>query len=305
MSFALLGNIAFDVLNAPSRFDERHSAQFAEHAVLVGKPRLQAMNMGLSELNLTIQLHHSLGEVESRYQALKTAQASQEALALVWGLSQFVGHFVITELSSQTLIANANGEALAREISLSLKECVGDFQQGIIGQALALGGQSPLASVLPKGVVSGLNQAKSLIEKGVKIYRQAQRAVSEVKQAVAVIKSLKENPMAALAQLPFVVNTLGSSLNGLSEAAGLKALINTGTLSQTANFFTELSKLGEPIYTAYTLFKQGLDENRFGDWFDLGVKAVDEAAEMGEALSQSSAKLTASLAIRLDNQEAE
>lgn len=61
MSYALLGNIAFDLLNAPSGLDERRSATFAEHQVLSGKPKLQAMGLDLTEITLQLSLHHQLG----------------------------------------------------------------------------------------------------------------------------------------------------------------------------------------------------------------------------------------------------
>ena len=85
MNFALLGNIAFDLLNAPTAFDERRSANYAEHAVLSGKPRLQAMGLDLTEITLQLKLHHQLAPVDERYQALIAAKEKQEALALVLG----------------------------------------------------------------------------------------------------------------------------------------------------------------------------------------------------------------------------
>lgn len=81
--YFMLGNIAFEPVNLTD-FSETHSADFAEHAVLKGKPRLQAMGEKLTEFSLAIRLHHKIGGVESRYQALLAAKAKQEALALIW-----------------------------------------------------------------------------------------------------------------------------------------------------------------------------------------------------------------------------
>lgn len=82
--YFMLGNIAFEPVNLTD-FSETHSADFAEHAVIKGKPRLQAMGEKLTEFSFAIRLHHKIGGVESRYQALLSAKAKQEALALIWG----------------------------------------------------------------------------------------------------------------------------------------------------------------------------------------------------------------------------
>lgn len=80
--YFMLSNIAFEPVNL-TEFSEQHTAEFAEHAVLKGKPRLQAMGEKLNELNFALRLHHTIGGVESRYQALLEAKAKQAALALI------------------------------------------------------------------------------------------------------------------------------------------------------------------------------------------------------------------------------
>ncbi|WP_460036609.1 phage tail protein, partial [Mannheimia haemolytica] len=98
--YFMLGNIAFEPVNL-TEFSEQHTAEFAEHAVLKGKPRLQAMGEKLNELNFSLRLHHTIGGVESRYQALLEAKAKQAALALIWG-SRYKGDYVIVDISSTT-----------------------------------------------------------------------------------------------------------------------------------------------------------------------------------------------------------
>ena len=119
--YFMLGNIAFEPVNLTD-FSETHSADFAEHAVLKGKPRLQAVGEKLTELSFAIRLHHKIGGVESRYQALLSAKAKQEALALIWGAGKYKGNYVITDISSSTLFTDAKGNALAREMNISLRE---------------------------------------------------------------------------------------------------------------------------------------------------------------------------------------
>ena len=108
--YFMLGNIAFEPVNLTD-FSETHSGDFAEHAVLKGKPRLQAVGEKLTELSFAIRLHHKIGGVESRYQALLSAKAKQEALVLIWGAGKYKGNYVITDISSSTLFTDAKGNA--------------------------------------------------------------------------------------------------------------------------------------------------------------------------------------------------
>lgn len=302
MSYALLGSIAFDLLNAPTAFDERREATFAEHQVLSGKPKLQAMGLMLTEITLQLNLHHQLGAVEARYQALIEAKTSQQALALVFGFSKFVGHFVITEVSSQALLTDEKGQVLARNVSVSLREFVGNIGQGVLGAALAVGGNSPLASILPTGLSQFVGRAKQLVTKGIQVYRQTRQVINEVKQTIAVMKSLARNPREALLQLPFIVESLGSSIGSLGEMVGLKESFTllTNGIQGAMPFMQGLAALSVEVDSAYQLFKQGLNSNEMGDWFDLGVKAIDSAEVVGESLAKNSAELTAWIAIRAD-----
>ncbi|QIW15857.1 phage tail protein [Pasteurellaceae bacterium RH1A] len=304
-NYALLGTIVFDLLSAPESLDERHAASFAEHSVLSGKPKLQAMGMELAELNLKLQLHHQLAPVESRYQALLAAQASQEPLALVLGFSKFKGHFVITDVSSQALFTDSQGNALAREISLSLREFAGDVQKGLWGSALSLGGNSPLTSIIPKGLSNFVEQATQMISRGVKIARQAKQVISEVKSTLAVVKNLRDNPLAALNELGAVVQSLGGSVGGLAEMAGLGEAFKavTAHVSGASAFMDDLTALSSELNSAYSLFKSGLNGSEMGEWFDLGVQAIDSAEAISDTLANYSAKLTAWIAVRHDTQE--
>lgn len=305
MSYALLGNIAFDLLNAPTAFDERRSATFAEHQVLEGKPKLQAMGLALTELTLELSLHHQLGAVESRYQQLIAAKEKQEALALVLGASKFKGHFVITALDSRTQFTDEQGNALARDVSLTLREFVGNTQAGRLGEALAMGGHSPLASLVPKGLVSGLNTISNAVKKGVEAYRHTQRVIGEVKNAVAVMKAFKNDPATALLQLPMIVENLGGALGGLSGVVGLKERFTqvAGKVGEIRGYFEELTRLAEPLNEAYGLFKRGLNARDLnGDWFNLGEQAVEQAVELSEHFAKNTAKMTAWIAIRTDTE---
>lgn len=146
--YLMLGTIALEPIDVTD-FSEIQAARFAEHQVLKGKPRLQAMGESLAELNLSVRLHHKIGGVERRYQALLAAKAKQDALALIWGRGKFKGNFVITDIHSNTLFTDKYGNVLCRELTINLKEYVGELKNNLLGAALNIGKGSLLGSILP------------------------------------------------------------------------------------------------------------------------------------------------------------
>lgn len=302
-NYALLGSIAFDLLNAPTAFDEQRSATFAEHAVLSGKPRLQAMGDNLTEITLQLKLHHKLAPVEPRYQALVSAKDRQEVLALVLGFSQFKGHFVITQISSQLRLTDENGQSLAREISLTLREFVGNSGTGLLGAALSIGANAPLASLIPQGLQRFVSKVAQLVNQGVRIYRQARQTIAAVKNSIAVIKSFAQNPLLALQQLPQVLGALGQTTQGLAEMVGLGGSFSllTQGINAAQPFLVGMVELSDALHTAQMEFKRGLNASNLGNWFDLGVKAIDSADNAAQMMAKPAAELTAWLAIRADS----
>ncbi len=302
MNYALLGHIAFDLLNAPTALDEKHSATFAQHNVLSGKPKLQAMGLELDELTLNLSLHYKLGDVESRYQALITAKQSQQALALVLGFSKFKGHFVITDMSRQALFTDEQGNALARDVSITLKEFVGDTQQELQGLALQIGNNSPLSSLLPKGAVELINQTKNLVNQGVKVYRQTKQVVTDIRNTTTLMRNFANDPTTALSHLPTVLSNLDLSIIGLENTLGLQnsfAML-TNSIKGTQYFMRDIAELSESLNTIKTEFKQGLNAGDFGDWFDLGVKEIDNTEDILERMAKPVTQMTAWIVLRQD-----
>lgn len=302
MSYALLGNVAFDVLNAPTQFSERHSASFVTHEVLAGKPRLQAMGLGLTEITLQIALHHQLGSVDGRYQALLSAKNRQEALALVLGQSVFKGHFVITDISSQSLQTDAQGQALRRDVSLTLMEFIGNTAQGGVGAALRLAGKSPLAALLPASATQFYRKATFLISKGIQVYRQTRRVIGEARQVIQVVKGLRHHPLEAIEKLPAVVANLAKASGNLAEVTGFGNSFRTlaNPIIGTVDFLGELSDTAHQLRIAKNAFEEGIQSKQIGNWVDRGEQALGLADRTLENLARPTAKLTAWVASRSD-----
>lgn len=303
MSYALLGHIAFDLLNAPTALDEKHSATYAQHDVLSGRPRLQAIGNELTELTLNLNLHYMLGSVDGRYQELILAKENQQALALVIGFNQFKGYFVIVDIQSQALYSDALGNTLAREVSVTLREFVGEQGQDILGLALQFGANSPIGALLPAGAVKLINQTKTLVTKGVQLYQQTKRVINDVRNATTLIKTLAADPASALAQLPAVIERVGGALTPLGEMLGLSdsfKLLTQG-ISGTTYFMRDIAEIADNLNVFESAFKQGLNDSELSEWFDVGVKALDNCDAVLERLGEPVTQMTAWIVLREDS----
>lgn len=299
--YFMLGNIAFEPVNLTD-FNETHSADFAEHAVLKGKPKLQAMGEKLADLSFAIRLHHKIGGVESRYQALLAAKAKQEALALIWGTGKYKGNYVITDISSTTLFTDAKGNALAREMNISLREFVGNGQNSLLGAALNVGGKSLLGSILPKGLTNTLSTVKSAISRGVELYNQGKRAVDEVRNTVAVVRQLAHDPASALAYLPSTLANLDNALAGFGELVSMQSAFEG--VRQYLPAISEFSRDVSAVYDDLQIMKQSFSrasaDSEWNNWFTPADNALTEINERLDNSANSVAKMTAWIVLRED-----
>lgn len=299
--YFMLGNIAFEPVNLTD-FNETHSADFAEHAVLKGKPKLQAMGEKLTDLSFAIRLHHKIGGVESRYQSLLSAKAKQEALALMWG-SKYKGNFVITDISSTTLFTDGKGNALAREMNISLKEFIGNGQAGLLGAALNVGGKSLLGSILPKGLTNTLSTVKSTVSRGVELYQQGKRAVDEVRNTVAVVRQLAHDPASALAYLPSALANLDNALGSFGGVVGMQS-----ALAGVRDFLPVVSEFSRDVSAVYDdlqIMKQSFskaESSGWDDWFKPADESLSNINERLDNLANPVAKMTAWIVLRTDEE---
>ena len=298
--YFMLGNIAFEPVNLTD-FSETHSADFAEHAVLKGKPKLQAMGEKLTDLSFAIRLHHKIGGVESRYQSLLSAKAKQDALALMWG-SKYKGNFVITDISSTTLFTDGKGNALAREMNISLREFVGNGQNSLLGAALNVGGKSLLGSILPQGLVNTLSTVKSAVSRAVEIYQQGKRAVDEVRNTVAVVRQLASDPASALAYLPSTLANLDNALGSFGDVVGMQSALAgvRDFLPVVSEFSRDVSAVYDDLQIMKQSFSRASADSEWNNWFTPADNALTEINERLDNSANSVAKMTAWIVLRED-----
>lgn len=301
--YFMLGSVAFEPVDLTD-FNETHAADFAEHAVLKGKPRLQAMGEKLTELNFAIRLHHTLGGVERRYQELLGAKSKQAALPLIIGRGKYKGNFVITDISSVTLFTDKLGNALCREMNISLREFVGDIEENPLGAALNIGGNSLLGSILPAGAVKALSQVKETVQKGAELFNQGRQIIDSVRDTVAVVRQLSDDPASALAYLPGILKNLDGAIGNFGELTGMRDLLKgvhkvlpvaSDLARESAGIYEDLMSMKDSL----TLGKQsgGAD---WDNWFKPADSALGDINERVDNAAAPVAEMTAWVVLRKD-----
>lgn len=301
--YFMLGSVALEPVDLTD-FNETHAADFAEHAVLKGKPRLQAMGEKLTELNFAIRLHHTLGGVERRYQELLGAKSKQAALPLIIGRGKYKGNFVITDISSVTLFTDKLGNALCREMNISLREFVGDIEENPLGAALNIGGNSLLGSILPAGAVKALSQVKETVQKGAELFNQGRQIIDSVRDTVAVVRQLSDDPASALAYLPGILKNLDGAIGNFGELTGMRDLLEG--VHKVLPAASDLAREGAGIYEDLMSMKDSLTLGTqsggtdWDSWFKPADSALSDINERIDNAAAPVAEMTAWVVLRKD-----
>lgn len=148
--FAQLGSIVFENLMGFTEFSKTSIANYGEHNLLDGKPRLQYTGLALDTIDLSIKLHASFCNPSQQLALLVSSKDSGEVLPLLWGNGKVEGSFVITEIDTTMEDADSQGNVFSYELRVSLKEYVaGDKlkheQQTNRTNAKAVGHKKPTA----------------------------------------------------------------------------------------------------------------------------------------------------------------
>lgn len=117
-----LGSMIFEGLNSPETMDQSGSANYAEHQLIEGKPRLQRLGSKLDTLNLSVKVHRSFTVPETRISELQSARDNGDILAFITGAGDVRGDFVITDVAVSYMRCADDGSILEAQIGITLKE---------------------------------------------------------------------------------------------------------------------------------------------------------------------------------------
>lgn len=211
--YAVLGEIEFIPLTGFDSLEERLGADYAEHALIGRKPRLQFVGDKLDELRGTLQLHRKFCDPGQELARLEKALTEHEPMALVMGNGDHKGHHVITELVITGKHHSPDGTEVSVTVELGLKQADDTPSQrqpaGLVGGAMSGGMLSSVA-------VPGSQLATVLA--GAKTAMAAADDVMRVASSVQAIAS--QDPATALTRMPGLASDLGRCVPLLGVASG-------------------------------------------------------------------------------------
>ena len=121
---ALLGDIPFNLVTYMDGMERRISADYAELAVMGGKPRLQFVGDKLDEYTWQIVLHAGFCNPVAEVAKLEGAVRAHTGMPLVFANGDMKGWFVPVEVSQTYRATSADGTPIWLEATLTLKEHV-------------------------------------------------------------------------------------------------------------------------------------------------------------------------------------
>jgi len=227
--FAVLGNIEFEILNSPTGLERRDSADWARHTLIQGKPKLEWTGEGLEEISMEISLHVALGDPEARLQELRDAKAKHQPLAFVLGSGNYLGPYVLSDISTTVRRTNATGGLWAAAVQVSLIEYTGQFspppaRSGLLdaaGNLIApLSQTAASASPSPtQQMIGNARSAGNVLRAGVDLYQSVRNG---------------GNPATVLGQVPQLLSVTSQAIAPLQGMVGVAGLLKDGASLATA-----------------------------------------------------------------------
>ncbi|MDO8771922.1 MAG: phage tail protein [Burkholderiaceae bacterium] len=127
MQYALLGDIAFDLITYMPGLNVTVAADFAEHALIERKPRLQWVGDKLDEVTIELSFHIAFCEPEVEMARLRDAVRAHEALTFMFANGNIIGDFALISLTQATTQTMTEGTLIALTATLTMREYVVDM----------------------------------------------------------------------------------------------------------------------------------------------------------------------------------
>ena len=179
-AYMYIGDLGVD-LALPDEHTVRERADFAEHALIERKPRLQWTGSALAERRLSVKLHSDFCDVQAALAWLAKLLADHVPQPLVMGTGEFLGWYVLTELERQELVHATAGMSYA-SASLTLREYAPTAEEL---QKMGVP-KNPAAVRAPGDALPGLTKVEGILRDPLKAaVRVANDALPSLKDAAA------------------------------------------------------------------------------------------------------------------------
>lgn len=183
--YALLGDIQFNQVTAFDGLELQTGSDYAEHALIGRKPRLQVVGEKLDEMRWALVYHANYCDPEFEIGRLVLARRAHAPMPFIQGNGDYRGTFVITELSTVARHTDKLGTLISVEVSMTLREYTGDPAKPLAPAVIRAGASLPVPltrQVLPG--VSLTSAAVAAVKSGTSVVSGALNELSAVKVLV-------------------------------------------------------------------------------------------------------------------------
>ena len=127
--FAQLGDIQFDLITYFDGINDTITYNYAEHERINNKTLLQFLGENLQEFTIKLNLHSSFCVPEEEILKLRTEAKLGKPLKFIKGNGEYVGAFVISQIQKTTEQTSPEGDLIAIQVELQLKEYAGKIPE--------------------------------------------------------------------------------------------------------------------------------------------------------------------------------
>jgi len=127
--FAQLGDIQFDLITYFDGINSTVTYNYAEHERINNKTLLQFMGENLQEFTIKLNLHSSFCVPEDEILKIRSEAKLGKPLKFIKGNGEYVGAFVISQIQKTTEQTSPEGDLIAIQVELQLKEYAGKIPE--------------------------------------------------------------------------------------------------------------------------------------------------------------------------------
>lgn len=242
--WAQIGNIKVEIITIFEEMEGQHGADYPQHDVLDGKPRLQWMGAKLSSYRLKFHLHCGITKSpRAQFEILKNLMDEHQAVPFVTGTGTYLGMYVVTELTDDNLFMSDKGGVIEMSGEMTLLEYVFESSQDELKlkaeaqkKALmnpALPTAVPTVIKLPTDTPSILTQAVNGVNQTVQgITNTINNATNSISSAIQTVTTPIQQILGTVtAPLNSVMQVFGNATGELTNIAGAVNTVTGGKVN--------------------------------------------------------------------------
>ena len=127
--FAQLGDIQFDLITYFDGISETITYNYAEHERINNKTLLQFLGENLQEFTIKLNLHSTFCTPEDEIVKIRENAKLGKPLKFIKGNGEYIGAFVISQIQKTTEQTSPEGDLIAIQVELQLKEYAGKIPE--------------------------------------------------------------------------------------------------------------------------------------------------------------------------------